>query len=136
MWFGGETDKAAMDAIFEAICRACEAAGYRNPIRSDSEQNNDFIMDKILGDIRRSPFVIADFTGNRHGVYIEAGFARGREKPVIHTCRSDHFENAHFDIKQIYTIKWTNLDELQYGVTQRIRGTIGEGPMRIPDSEN
>jgi len=134
MWYGGDENKVEMDAVFQAICGACKAAGWRMPIRADSEQHNDFIMDKILGDIRRSPFVIADFTGNRNGVYIEAGFARGLRKPVVHTCRADHFEQAHFDIRQINAIKWTSLDELREGVTQRIRGTeIGDGPKPVPN---
>jgi hypothetical protein len=132
MWYGGKDQKDEMNQVFRTICRACEAAGFQKPIRADSEQHNDFIMDKIFGDIRRAPFVVADFTGNRNGVYIEAGFARGLGIPVVHTCRVDHFENAHFDIKQINTIKWSNPDELQQGVTQRIRGTIGEGPKPIP----
>jgi len=129
MWFGGDTQRDEMDAVFEAIRKACEATKWRTPIRADAEQHNDFIMDKILGDIRRVPFVIADFTGNCKGVYIEAGFARGLGKSVIHTCKDSDFEEAHFDIKQIRTIKWKTFNELREGVTQRIRGSrIGECP--------
>lgn len=132
MWFGGDEQRSEMETVWKAIHGGCAAAGWK-AIRSDTEEHNDFIMDKILGDIRRSPFVVADFTGNRNGVYIEAGFARGREIPVVHTCRADHFEHAHFDIKQINTIKWSDVEELREGVTQRIRGTIGEGREPIPN---
>jgi len=127
MWFGGDDNRMAMDAAWNAIREACAATGWKS-IRSDTDQHNDFIMDKILGDIRRSPFVVADFTGNRNGVYLEAGFARGLGIPVVHTCSAEDFGEAHFDVKQINTIKWTTPEELREGVTQRIRGTIGEGP--------
>lgn len=134
MWFGDKKNKTKMDAVYRVICEACKATGWRMPIRADSEQHNDFIMDRILGDIRGSPFVIADFTRNRNGVYIEAGFARGLGKPVVHTCRADYFKRAHFDIKQINAIKWTSLDDLREGVTQRIRGSeIGEATKLSPN---
>ena len=42
--------------------------------------------------IRKSKFLIADFTGQRGGVYYEAGFAYGLGLPVIWTCRKDWFD--------------------------------------------
>jgi hypothetical protein len=132
MWFGGEESKVQMDAVWAEIRAACISTGWK-AIRADSAFHNDFIMNKILGDIRRSPFVIADFTGNRNGVYLEAGFARGLGIPVMHTCKVEDFEQAHFDIKQINTIKWRTVADLREGVTQWIRGTIGEGPEPIPN---
>lgn len=65
------------DRIYEnGIIPAVEECGY-NPIRVDRRQHNDDITDWIIADIRKSKFLIADFTGNRGGVYYEAGFARG-----------------------------------------------------------
>lgn len=77
--------------------------------------------------IRVAPFVVADFTGNRGGVYFEAGFARGLNIPVIHTCRKSRFDAAHFDIQQINTIVWEQPEELDEMLLHRIRGTLGEG---------
>jgi hypothetical protein len=41
--------------------------------------------------------LVADFTGQRGGVYWEAGFAQGLGIPVIRTCKSDELWKLHFD---------------------------------------
>ncbi|MFO0838196.1 MAG: hypothetical protein U1D55_06680 [Phycisphaerae bacterium] len=130
MWFGdndGQESVGLMSSVFDAMKRAIEGAGYRAD-RADLALHNDFIMDKVLGMIRAAPFVVADFTGNRGGVYLEAGFARGLGIPVIHTCRTTDFEQAHFDIKQINTIVWDEPDALAEKLHHRILGTLGRGP--------
>lgn len=42
-----------------------------------SKEHSNKIDDEIIGEIRRSAFIVADFTGHRGGVYFEAGFAMG-----------------------------------------------------------
>lgn len=136
MWYGGKdpTTQAAMEALYDqGIEPAIREAGYK-ATRVDLEAHNDFIMNKVLGDIRVAPFMVADFTGNRGGVYLEAGFARGLGKEVIHTCRDDQFKDSHFDIQQINTLKWKAPEDLQEKLLHHIRGTIGEGPIK-PDEE-
>jgi len=134
MWFGDQPPETPtfMHSLFEEQIRtAVESAGYRCT-RVDLVQHNDFIMDQILGLIRQAPFVIADFTGNRGGVYLEAGFARGLGIPVIHTCQSGHFDRAHFDIKQINTINWNEPQDLREPLRHRILATLGQGPFAAP----
>lgn len=132
MWFGDEENKAQMrDAYETAILPALHAAGYEGS-RVDLEQYNDFIMDKILAGVREAPFMVADFTGNRHGVYFEAGYARGfTNKPVIHTCRRDFVEDLHFDVQQINCIRWDSPEDLLLALYHRIRGTVGQGPRKF-----
>lgn len=131
MWFGDDATSETcsyMTTLFnDHIRSAVGLAGYRGE-RVDTSPDNDFVMDRILGMIRVAPFVVADFTGNRGGVYFEAGFARGLGTPVIHTCRDAHFEDAHFDIKQINTIVWTSPEDLAEKLYYRIIGTLGRGP--------
>jgi len=132
MWFGsGDVDRTSeMADLYENSIRpAVNDAGYHER-RVDGEEYNDFIMDKVLGLIRLAPFVIADFTGNRGGVYLEAGFARGLGIPVIHTCNSDDFKKAHFDIQQINTIKWKESGDLREKLHHRIMATLGPGPYK------
>lgn len=130
MWYGGENHTDEMDELYnESIAPAAEDAGYRAG-RVDGEEFNDFIMDKVLGDIRLAPFVVADFTGSRGGVYLEAGFARGLGKPVIHTCKKEDFGKAHFDIQQINTIKWKKPGDLREKLYHRIIATQGPGPYK------
>lgn len=70
-------------------------------LQLDQVEHNEHIMDKILAMIRIAPFVVADFTHHRNGVYFEAGFAKGLGIPVVSCCRQDEFEKAHCDTKQL-----------------------------------
>jgi hypothetical protein len=131
MWFGDDQEKETtsfMSGVFnDHIKPPIEKAGYKCD-RVDLAPHNDFVMDKVLGMIRVAPFVVADFTGNRNGVYFEAGFARGLGIPVIHTCQEGHFEGAHFDIKQVNTIVWATPEVLGEKLYHRLAGTLGLGP--------
>jgi nucleoside 2-deoxyribosyltransferase len=71
---------------------------------------------------------VADFTGQRHGVYFEAGFAQGLGLPVIWTCREDHVKNLHFDTRQQNHITWEQSDDLREKLKNRIWAVIGLGP--------
>jgi len=126
MSFAPELTEAYETGIYPAI----ELAGYRGN-RVDSEPHNDWIMNKILGDIRVAPFLVADFTNQKPGVYFEAGFARGLGIPVISMCREDDKENLHFDTKQVNHIFWTDPDDVKKKLCAWIRGTIGEGPYPV-----
>jgi len=69
-------DKSLDKAWKEGFRAALKDTGY-NPIRIDLVEHNEKICDRIIGEIRRSGLVVADFTGQRGGVYFEAGFAMG-----------------------------------------------------------
>lgn len=129
MWFSGDDEqpKQELDQYFEAVSAALLEVGY-GVIRVDLVPHNDFIMDQVIAGIRQAPFVLADFTGHRPGVYFEAGYARGLNIPVIHTCKASHFDAAHFDIKQINTIQWGSPADIQEPLKSRILATIGRGP--------
>ena len=92
--------------------------------RVDMEEFNDKICDKILAEIRRSRFVIADVTGQRQAVYFEAGFALGLGLPVIWTCREDEKNKCSFNTRQYYHIFWTEESELREKLGDRIRATL------------
>jgi len=128
MWFGDKDEKTLMDGVFhKGIVPAVGRAGYL-ATRVDFEEHNDWIMDRVLGGIRLAPFVIADFTGHRNGVYFEAAFARGLGTPVIHTCRKEDLSKAHFDTLQLNHVLWDTPEELEMKLYHRIVGTIGRGP--------
>lgn len=130
MAFGrhGSAQETAFTKLFdEALKKAVEHCGYRVK-RADSEPHNDYIMNKVIGDIRAAPFVVADFTRHRKGVYFEAGFARGLGKHVIHCCKRSEFRRAHFDTSQIAHILWDNETDLYSQLRHAIRAAIGTGP--------
>ena len=127
VWFSEE-----MDAPYEqGIKPAIEAAGYE-PMRIDRKEHANKIDDEIIAEIRRSRFLIADFThgddGARGGVYYEAGFAHGLNLPVIFSCSSDMVDKLHFDTRQYNHIVWETPEELRRDLTNRIEAVIGEGP--------
>ena len=125
MWFGQE-----MSSFYDtAIAPAVEQAGYR-PIRIDRQQHNNKIDDEIIAEVRRSRFIIADFScgedGARGGVYYEAGFAAGLGKPVIYMVRETDLERIHFDTRQFNHIIWNENADLKKSLFNRIAATIGE----------
>jgi nucleoside 2-deoxyribosyltransferase len=129
MWFGDEVTSAYKDGIKPAI----EDAGYRS-LRIDNKEHIDKIDDQIIAEIRRSRFVIADFScppnNVRGGVYYEAGFAHGLRIPVIYTCRQSSFEDVHFDTRQYAHIFWNDHADLRAKLTNRIRAVLGDGPLK------
>lgn len=118
----------AFDVELREICdnyieKAISDAGYK-PIRVDEEEYNSKICDRIIADIRKAKFVVADVTGQKNGVYFEAGFAMGLGKPVIWTCRKDDINNLHFDTRQYNHIVWENEEDLYEALLARIQATI------------
>jgi nucleoside 2-deoxyribosyltransferase len=98
--------------------------GFPAPLRIDRKEHNNQITDEIIAAIRDAEFVVADFTGNRGGVYYEAGFARGLGRPVIHCCRDSDFGERHFDTKLINHVKWSDATDLREKLKSRIKSTI------------
>jgi hypothetical protein len=119
MWFDTEMDKVAESGFKRAI----REAGFE-PIRVDDREHNDKIDDRIISEIRRSRFVVCDFTGHRGGVYFEAGFAMGLGIPVIWSCKADDFDDLHFDTRQYNHIRWIDEEDLYHQLYNRIRATI------------
>ena len=127
MWFGPQTDEVYTQGIETAI----REAGY-DPVRIDRKLDVEKIDDAIIAEIRRSRFLVADFThgdtGVRGGVYYEAGFAVGLGIPVIFTCRNDMVTKLHFDTRQYAHIVWSTPERLRFDLRDRILARIGHGP--------
>ncbi|MCH8928530.1 MAG: hypothetical protein IIB39_07440, partial [Candidatus Marinimicrobia bacterium] len=114
------------DQLYEdGIAPAIESTGYRS-YRIDREQHNDKIDDKILAEIKESKFIIADFSGQKHGVYFESGFALGLDIPVIWTCKKGETKKLHFDTRQYNHIVWETIEDLKDQLVNRIRFLIGK----------
>jgi hypothetical protein len=125
-------DPAMNDAYLSGFDVGIRIAGYR-PLRIDRKEHINGISDEILSEIRRSRFLVADYTHMNNGVYFEAGVAVGLGIPVIATCRSDHLTSLHFDIRHINTLRWDEPTQLAADLGRRISAVIGDGP--IPSSQ-
>ena len=132
MWFS-----ASMDEVYEkGFHLGISDAGFR-PLRIDKKEHANKIDDEIIAEIRRSRFVVADFTCElvdvdgrkisvpRGGVYYEAGFAQGLNIPVIWTVRADCIEHVHFDTRQYSHIVWADAEDLRKRLKDRIGAVIG-----------
>ena len=145
MWFTDEMKEICEKYIKPA---AEKAGGYKAEPITEKDYNGD-INDAIIGEIRNSKFIIAGFTGNRGGVYYEAGFAYGLHIPVIYSCREDWFNQfvkqsikikdskgiekvkkfnifsqIHFDVNHHNFIVWKNEKDLYDQLLKRIKATI------------
>ena len=133
MWFGAE-----MESIYEeAIAPAIGETGFV-AMRIDRKEHLNKIDDEIVAEIRRSRFLIADFTCGvvdsdggkvavpRGGVYYEAGLAQGLGMPVIWCVRQEQIGDVHFDTRQFNHIAWTDAADLRTRLINRIRANIAD----------
>jgi nucleoside 2-deoxyribosyltransferase len=128
MWFSENTNELWERGISRGIINA----GYK-PFRIDKHDHNNRIDDEIIASIRKSKFLVADFTGQRGGVYFEAGFALGLRQEVIWLCKKSELNDVHFDNRQYNFIVWQEgkWQELAERITFRIEATIGKGPIPV-----
>jgi len=145
MWFTDEM----YDIFDNYIETTVIEAGFDKPIYVGKREHNNNINDEIIAEINSSRFIIADFTGNRGGVYYEAGYARGIRIPVIYTCKENWFNKyvkqsikikkkskseidkevsmfsqIHFDVNHQNFIIWKTGEELKEKLINRIKATI------------
>ena len=119
MWFNSKNSVIYKNFIKKAI----KESGYE-PYRVDDDEFNQAIIDVIIGEIRKSKFVIVDLTGQRPNVYYEAGFAYGLNLAVIYTCNKDDKEKSHFNVNHNKIIYWEDGEDLYNQLKNRITATI------------
>ena len=117
--------KEHLGAFYNAIYPACDACGFRAMIIKDKDHNNG-ITDEIIVEIKKSKFVVVDYTYNNYGAYWEAGYAQGLGRVVIRCCNKKWFDDngLHFDVKHYRTLIWEDLDDLTKQLKANIRYNI------------
>ncbi|WP_146228889.1 hypothetical protein [Mesonia sp. K7] len=111
--------------IRKAIKSIVVETGYQPILVDEIHYDSDVtINDAIIKNIRKSKFLIADFTNQKHGVYFEAGFALGLKRPVIYTCSKDDFKNTHFDTNHYPHIVYSDLNDLMVKLKDKIEAWI------------
>ena len=114
----------------EGILPGITNAGYK-AVRVDRTHHNNKIDDEIIALIRKCKFVVADFSLNRGGIYFEAGFAMGLNRPVIWTAREDRLNRIHFDTRQYNFVRWWpgQCERFAEDLKNRIEATLGRGSL-------
>lgn len=128
MMFSAET----VSVYEEAYKPAIQSLNY-SVMRIDEKQFNGSIIGEITAEITDSVALIADLTGNRGGVYYEAGIARGLQlcnHPIklILTCKRDFFdkERVHFDVSGDNIILYENISDLKGKFLTRLQAVMNK----------
>jgi hypothetical protein len=119
-----------------AIEQAIGKAGY-TPVVVSQDVYTGGVMDRVLARIREARFVVVDYTGNRGGVYYEAGFALGLGKLAIHSCMQEQLDSAdkkdtlHFDVRHLKILPWKTdqLPKYAEDLENHIVALLGRGPV-------
>ncbi|MFA5322084.1 MAG: hypothetical protein WC373_05365 [Smithella sp.] len=115
----------SMNKVWEqAIKPAINEAGYK-ACRVDSKQHTDKINAKIIAEIKNSLFVVAEVTEHKRVVYFEAGYAMGRNLPVIWCVNKDDLNKVHFDTRQCNHVVWKTPEELKEKLYDVICAVVG-----------
>ena len=125
MWFNKN-----MNNVRDAIEKSVENTGY-DSVRIDNKEHLNKIDDEILLEIEKARFVICDLSSEkekpRGSVYFEAGYAMGKNIPIIWTCDKNLEKERAFDIQNYNCLFWEkdNLGEFTTKLEHRIEQTIG-----------
>jgi nucleoside 2-deoxyribosyltransferase len=145
--FTEEMKKEFESTIKRAVIDSSEGKLEAVRVSSSATDHDAKIDDELIGMIKSSKAVIADFTGNRTAVYYEAGFAMGLGIPVIWTCKDEniiegeegygkfidkegkerfkkHIDLLSFDTRQYPHILWKNEEDLYKQVVNRLKAKI------------
>lgn len=121
---------ADLDGALEGHFKPAVAATGFALKRVTDGQGAGLIDDQMRVGLRTCRFVISDLTYASRGAYWEAGFGEGLGKPVIYTCREDHWksEGSHFDTSHLVTVVWNpaKMDEAMAALKATIRATLPE----------
>jgi nucleoside 2-deoxyribosyltransferase len=92
----------------EYLVPAAKKTGYNlaNALRTEPMAGN--LHARLEVEIRAARFVVADLSHHNNGAYWEAGFARGRQKPVIYMYNKaiGKSDRPHFDVGSDHYIAW------------------------------
>lgn len=117
-----------MTSIYENGYKTVIQSLNYSAMRIDEKDYTGLIINEITSEISDSIALIADLTGNRGGVYYEAGIARGLQlcnHPIklILTCKQDFFdkEKVHFDVSGDKILLYENENDLKTKLTKLLQ---------------
>lgn len=126
MMFSDETNDVYQNCykkVIQSLNYAC--------MRIDEKDFTGSIISEITSEISDSVAIIADLTGNRGGVYYEAGVARGLQlcnHPIklLLTCKQDFFnkEKVHFDVSGDNILLYNDASDLIEKLNKRLQTVL------------
>ena len=126
MMFSDETN-----VFYEQAYKTVIQSLNYSAMRIDEKEYTGSIIGEIQIEISDSVALIADLTGNRGGVYYEAGIARGLQlcnHPIklILTCEQSFFstERVHFDVSGDNILLYNSVDDLKNKLKNRLKTVL------------
>lgn len=126
MMFSEET-RSTYEQVYKSVIQSLNYTA----MRIDEKQFNGSIIGEITAEITDAVALIADLTGNRGGVYYEAGIARGLQlcnHPIklILTCKQNFFEHerVHFDVSGDNIVLYEDDDDLKQKLEKRLQAIL------------
>lgn len=126
MMFSDETNDVYQNCykkVIQSLNYAC--------MRIDEKDFTGSIISEITSEISDSVAIIADLTGNRGGVYYEAGVARGLQlcnHPIklLLTCKQDFFnkEKVHFNVSGDNILLYNDTSDLIEKLNKRLQTVL------------
>lgn len=121
-----EEAKTIQAAIEKGIVDA-----HYSPLTINQKEHNNQIVPEIFYEIDQSKFLVMDVTYPNNGAFYEAGYARGKGKPIIICCNEKNLnaekeKRPHFDIAQQSMVVWKDEADLSEKLKKRIEATIPE----------
>ncbi len=114
-----------IQSIRESLKEVLRITNYDPVLINETYFESDkTINDAIIAEIKKSKFVIADFTNQAYGVYFEAGFALGLGLKVIYCCHKDDFEKTHFDLNHYPHLIYETTAQLKESLKNKIEAWI------------
>jgi hypothetical protein len=105
-------EEPALVDYWHAMRRAASRAGGGFDLRRMDEIDGDYeVIERIYEEIDAADLVIADLTMSSANVYLELGYARGKGKHVIQTCREGTI--LEFDVRGHRTLTYPNAATLE-----------------------
>jgi protein-arginine kinase activator protein McsA len=109
------------DVFYYGIQNAIEANGFTS-LRIDKEKFMGDIVAEMFEKIKSSKAVIADLTNSNANVYLELGFAWGKDiKALLITQNIDELK---FDVKGRRCIKYNTIRDLEEQLTEEIKSLV------------
>lgn len=83
------------------------------------------ILDRVKQKIETAAIVIAELTGANPNVYLEVGYAWGKERPTILLARAE--EELRFDVRGQRCLKYERIIDLKEALTRELTALRDEG---------
>lgn len=113
-------DRAAAESAAREICQSLALRLY---VAKDTTGDKPLIAE-ILENIEASAAVIAYLDLGRPNVYLEAGYAWGKGKPVLLCLKQG--EPSAFDVNAHEQIRWSDIGDLKRRIRRRLEILISE----------